>query len=312
MRIGGLVGEVSTHKGSILKDSFNSGTVISRNIDPNSNGDHVGGLVGLFEGGNYGNGIMERVSNFGNIYSHSNNVGGLVGDLDASQMLVNQAFNQGNVISYDDEASTIGGIFGEISNHDHLKLINIYNVGDVIGQQRVGGLFGYSSGADEYGLYQNLYNAGSVSGIGQVGGIFGYVNGGDNNYMVNVFNAGELINLTPENNVLPGHIVGYFNDDLIIHNGYYFWDGISPYRFAFSYSQSVANVFLARVITDLNKFNDEDDFVFKDVWNFEHVWTFPTSGENTFPVFIHQTEIATPQIDPTTIDYSIFRLTDPA
>ena len=310
--IGGLVGATNTYKGSILKDSFNSGTVISRRIDPNISGNNVGGLIGLFDSASYGYGIMENVSNFGNIYSNNNNLGGLVGDLETDQMFVNQAFNQGNVMSIGEDASNIGGIFGDISNHNHLKLINIYNVGDVVGKENVGGLFGYSSGGDEYGYFQNLYNAGTVSGINRIGGLFGNVNGGESNYMVNVFNAGELINLTPENNILPGHIVGYFNDDMIVHNAYFFWDGISPYRFAVSDNQSSANVFLARVITDLNRFNDEDDFIFRDVWNFEHVWTFPTSGENTFPVFIHQTEIATTQIDPTTIDYSIFRLTDPA
>lgn len=307
-RIGGLVGLGSTYRGSILKNSYNTGTIISTENE----GNYVGGLIGEFTSGNYGYGIMERVSNSGNVYSNGDYLGGLVGDLDTTQFLLNEAFNTGHVITSNPSGQFVGGIFGYLDNQQGIRMLNVYNLGNITGDESVGGIFGQSNHGDEYGYFQNFYNGGRVTATGKVGGISGFVNSGESNVMVNVFNVGELVNSTPENNILPGHIIGGFNDDLIVHNGYYFWDGVSPYRFAVTTSQYQANVFLARVVTDLSKFNTIETFIFRNIWDFVNVWTFPTTGDNTFPVFIQQPETTTAQIDPATIDYSIFRVTVPA
>jgi hypothetical protein len=305
--VGGFAGRNDTDKGTILKWSYNTGTIISYAFNETA---YAGGLVGSIFNGSYGHVIIEGVANVGDIYGAGSRIGGLFGQLDSDQFFLNHAVNAGNVTLAEGISSTdTGGIVGNLSNTDSFYFYNVYNRGDVTGHSNVGGLFGYSSGGDEKGDYRNAYNSGTVTGHLDIGGLFGEINGGEQNYMTNVFNIGDVVPLSEENDGRPAEIVGRFNDNLMIHNVYFYWDGVSPYPFGLNPFSSRGNIFIARPITDMTRFNTYDNFVFKDIWNFDTRWTF-TNDEYSFPVLQNEPTTRSEQTTPDLVDLSVFNIPD--
>jgi hypothetical protein len=292
--VGGIIGKQNITKGSIFERVLNTGTIVS------NNGYDVGGLVGDMYDSSYGWANFEAVYNTGDVYGVGR-VGGLIGDVDDTPILLNQGFNAGNVFASSD---TVGGLFGEFDGDYGARITNAYNKGDVTGIYRVGGLMGYSSGAD-YGTYRNLYNAGKVTGLNaEIGGLFGYINGGDFSIFSNGFNVGEVV-YTDETFTTVGQIVGYFSDDLTFQNTYFYWDGMTDIKFATAIQAGNSNVFYARAILDLDRFTAED-FILANQWDFANVWEFVEGSDYDFPVLQGEITDTTEQLTLEDLDEAFF------
>lgn len=299
--VGGLVGYGSLNTSSIAKDSFNTGTIMS--IDSNS----VGGLIGDLGSNSYGNATLQRVANFGDVYGNGNNVGGIIGNINnVGQLFINQAFNAGDVYGRGVDSSGVGGIIGYQNSIKAIRLFNVYNRGNVTGFRNVGGIFGQSNGGDPLGIFRSMYNSGTISGSTRTGGLIGYVNNGEPTLLNNVFNVGALVNTTPENLLLHGHIFGAVNDDIGVVHAYYYWDGVSPFRFSADFSNSGQNVLLGRIVLDITRFSTESNFIFSTIWDMVNVWVFET--ETLFPRLRYEPTVRSEQTTPETIDLSIFKL----
>lgn len=120
--------------------------------------DHVGGLVGYLANSEI---LMatSQVSVEGN-----NHVGGLVGFY-TGDAVISETYAEGNVSS--DNGTYIGGLVGRIGAG---KVYKSYALGDVSGSIAIGGLIGRN---DPDGVITESYSAGLVSGSLQVGGLIG-------------------------------------------------------------------------------------------------------------------------------------------
>lgn len=251
-RTGGLIGSEYSRRGLTIKNSFNTGTVVT-------NTNYAGGLIGDFDNDSYASGIIENTFNSGNVYGNEY-VGGLFGDLDAETQLYT----------------------------------NLYNSGNVTGTYRVGGLIGYVGSGDERN-FNFVYNAGTVTAThGFVGGLFGEINGGSN-YIYFSFNVGQVINTGPSRAF--GQIIGRNNDDILMKDSYYYWDGLSPVRWADEGPGAGhhGNPFIARMETDLERFTQFNKFVYRDVWNFQTAWEFGRVQGYPYPTIINNLHFTTPQ-----------------
>ena len=155
-------------------------------VDVETRGTWVGGLVGL----SYGNIINSYVT--GVVTGH-NNIGGLVGsnfkDITNSNAVVTVSGNNG-----------VGGLVGE--NNDDSNLINSYASGAVSGNWYVGGLVGENN--DDSNLI-NSYASGAVSGAHRVGGLVGRHQG----RLSNTYATGNVtLSGSSDNSV--GGLIGHF------------------------------------------------------------------------------------------------------
>ena len=132
--------------------------------------DYVGGLVGE---GNYG---IHDCGFIGTILGNSK-VGGLVGRAGN----ISNCYAIGNISAIGDY---VGGLIGYNG-----YCTNSYFSGTVYGNNKVGGIVGYS----KYNTYDKCYSNATVVGRSQVGGLFGYLDGGT--YKKNVY-AGLSIKAT--------------------------------------------------------------------------------------------------------------------
>ena len=152
--IGGIVGLSNVGSGGIsLNKCFNKGLIIGNN--------YVGGLVGLSSDENYYSGYL-TVNNCFNesIVSGVNYVGGLVGKIggrDQNTCSFTSSYNTGTVTS---TGNNVGGLCG-FMNRTNIK--NCYNSANITSTSRngIGGLVGYSTNSSQL---QNCYNIGKVSG----------------------------------------------------------------------------------------------------------------------------------------------------
>ncbi len=172
--VGGLVGE---NDGSV-SNSYATGGV--------SGSDAVGGLVGF----NYGSATITNSYATGNLTGGGNDVGGLVGDNEAS---VDNSYATGGVNGYEGVGGLVGVNGSSISNSystgyvngtesiggltgsNEGSVSNSYATGGVGGHQYVGGLLGFN---DTTGTVTDSYSTGNVNGSFYVGGLVGSNNGG--------------------------------------------------------------------------------------------------------------------------------------
>lgn len=200
--IGGLVGYSGSagHYGTKIYDSINNASVNGSN--------YVGGFVGqAYIGNNLGLGnenvggseklILQRCTNKGNVNGAGNYIGGIAGSLDRMMncggMEITELTNIGEVVGQDD----VGGIAGLIKTYSarseqetHLNYIS--NQGNVMGETYVGGIAGkalWNGGGAK--VINNSYNAGDVTANNSdAGGIYGNANGGND---INLsFNVGKI------------------------------------------------------------------------------------------------------------------------
>ncbi len=297
--VGGITGEENIRLAGNFKNAINNGTIFS------SNGNQVGGLVGRLIDSSYGTSVMEGVFNFGNVYGQDY-VGGIVGEHDTEASILNNASNSGNIFG----RSRIGGIYGEYDGEDFGRVTNVYNRGNVSGNSIIGGIFGYFDGnsdATETGFY-SFYNSGKVEGMlessEKVGGIFGDINSGDTTLIKNIFNVGEVV-IDEAKIADAGQIAGRLNDNILFYNVYFYWDGISPIKYANPVLNG--NPLTATMVLDLTKFNNPDNFIFNNYWNMSQIWEFQVESGYDYPVLKNEPTVAAYEpVDLEAFDYTIF------
>lgn len=161
-KVGGVIGCL---KFSDMSDAVNNGDVVGN--------EYVGGVAGFFSF--LGDRIVDNIQNYGNVTGSSDYVGGIAG-LGATYARIScysgifhlsgslkSLYNAGDVVG----KNFVGGLFGQACG---TSITNGANRGSVIGENTVGGLLGNIG----YSTTENLYNRGEVAGAMRVGGIIGY------------------------------------------------------------------------------------------------------------------------------------------
>ena len=205
MYVGGIVGG-----GAVVSDCTNNGDISA------AHSKYVGGIFG-YSGSNT---VFKNCVNSGDISAaYASYVGGIGGN--AASGSFSDCTNSGNVSA--PHGSYVGGIAGNccIVNNSALE-----NSGDVVGDEYVGGIFGYNiySVREYNNVVANvteLSKTGDVSGDVYVGGICGYLllenDRYDSSYVIyynaymtamNISNGG---NVSGNNNV--GELFGVFSSD---------------------------------------------------------------------------------------------------
>lgn len=148
----------------------NTGTVtgISAQVDVNGSGDFVGSVGGLV-GENRG-GTVADASARGTVTSDGGiaGIGGLVGRNDNGATIRNTT--AGTTVRAPGLGS-VGGVAGVNANGSTVQ--RSAAVGGVTGQNSVGGLVGFNSGAGENSTIVDAYSTGAVEGDRSVGGLVG-------------------------------------------------------------------------------------------------------------------------------------------
>ncbi|MDO5843523.1 MAG: hypothetical protein Q4Q53_00025 [Methanocorpusculum sp.] len=132
--------------------------------------------------GNIKNGLIQNCIAEGNINSSYKYAGGLAGYADSTD-IINSCFI-GNVISSADYA---GGIAG----YSRKNIINCYSVGNISGNNSVGGIIGYVGGFNKY-----LNNSAALTySVNSVGSSSGRIAGGiyPNSNIINTFAFDEML-----------------------------------------------------------------------------------------------------------------------
>lgn len=148
----GLFGVVGSTSG-IPTSEIKNVSLLNGNIAGKKN---VGSLVGQLI-----KGTMSNCINNGVIVAGAENIGGLIGSIDGGELI--SSVNMGSVTG----DITVGGLVG-LSNS---KITQSYNVGSVFGREdNTGGIVGdLKAGA----IVENVYNVAEVSGPNKTGGIVG-------------------------------------------------------------------------------------------------------------------------------------------
>ena len=119
----------------------------------------TGGITGVNHNGN-----ILKSYNEGNVVGKSTCIGGIVGD---NKGIVHLCINKAKVSS---NREAIGGILGIQSQNNEAKTVNCYNIGEITGQTKTGGVIG----AFESGQILNCYSIGKVIGTNNVKSVIGY------------------------------------------------------------------------------------------------------------------------------------------
>jgi hypothetical protein len=150
-------------------------------------------------------------SNITNSYSIGNsimgdgNIGGIVGNIEYGNII--NSYSDRNIVY--GEYSYIGGIAGVASN---VNITNSYSIGNVNGNNYVGGIVGYIPNPSVTNII-NSYSIGVISSTTFVGGIAGYYNGNGvmkNNAAINPAIEGKGSNVN--------RIVGYIGNGDVSNN----------------------------------------------------------------------------------------------
>ena len=220
-RVGGFIGYMNNALAvTTMKNCVNAGTILG--------GDQVAGLIGwtkgtveatdcvntgtIFSWSNYAGGLfgrVEKTSVFTNCYNYGDVTvsrqfgGGIIGYGPSGDYVFVECFNMGKITAvvdrlYNEAKSgdyyfTMGGIAGAIKNGDFYHCVNL---GDVNGNQQVGGIVGSlatGQALDKNNILEGCFVAGNLYSSGErynaegkiasdkshgVGGLFGYSNGG--------------------------------------------------------------------------------------------------------------------------------------
>lgn len=231
--VAGIIGYIGSGIQVNIKDCYNYGIVSS------IKGVMIGGIVGR----NLGNINIKNSGNEGNIIANVDNsglaMGGIIGR-NYADATIDDSYNSGEIINetqiYDTSVATsfslaLGGIIGCNTNQGKIvKINNTYNLGNVTGGMRMGGIIGYNTGTSE-AILNKVFNRGNITNIDQmwsggfnIGGLVGYNNNGSELYILNSYNT-YVTNSETEGNVsgnknAAGGIVGASNQIGVIINCY--------------------------------------------------------------------------------------------
>lgn len=120
--------------------------------------DYVGGLIGV----DFGGGVYSSSSSVS--VSGSYVVGGLIGNLDGSGDVIYNCFSTGNVVGEE----RVGGLIGY---NNGIEVSYSFTTGDITGYNEIGGLIGYAKGDDPI---NRCYTTGTITGESYVGGLIGF------------------------------------------------------------------------------------------------------------------------------------------
>ena len=128
--IGSLLGSAFGSNSKVfVSNSLNSSSISGRSI--------IGGLIGLLN--EIGNITILNSINLGNVTGSGNNVGGFLGDSNASEITIQDSFNLGDILGSD----KVGGIIGVLSGTSPtITISGIYSATDVTGASNVGQIIG--------------------------------------------------------------------------------------------------------------------------------------------------------------------------
>lgn len=173
---GSIIG--GAHVGAVVGSALN-GTVITNVVNSasvsgsdNTDGDNIGGVVGVAD-----NSTITNAVNTGAIDGKNNNVGGLVGLLENGSTLDGNSYNLGDVSG---DGYNVGGLVGHAVNStigDGTNLV--YNRMDVTGAYNVGGIVGNMEGS----IVKYAENSGTVEATGYTTEVYKY-HTADNSYDV--------------------------------------------------------------------------------------------------------------------------------
>ena len=184
--VGGVVGSSNC----TVTNCYNTGEVTGIGYG------RVGGVVGSDSG------TVTDCYNTGSVTGEIH-VGGVVGD--GSNSDITDCYNEGRITGKKED---VGGVVGY-----GRTITNCYNIGIVNGNERVGGVVGYSVGDATTMTITNCYNTGSITGSNYVGGVVGY--NSSNSHVTDCYNTSSI---TGGNYV--GGVVGYNGNNGTITNCY--------------------------------------------------------------------------------------------
>ena len=249
--------------------------------------------------------VLENVANHSDLLNvlpdNSNySVGGLVGEIYEIEafVLISNSYNTGDIQGDDNLGGFIG--YNEIEGLDDnnipnggLIIYNSYNIGDIYGNSEVGGFVGQQY--DQTNIME-IYNSFQFGRIYLEDGDTpsyendnhgGFVGENENsNSTINIFNSYFLNAIDDNGDYLPefgysgtntssgGNTLSYTGFITTLINGGGNATGQSQFA-----------------ITDVSAFKNPNNFMYKDVWNFELVWTFEVTN-NGYPTLIHAPVLA--------------------
>ena len=189
--VGGIVGN-AIGENTVISNATNSASVTGNS--------QVGGIVGIITGNSVNKSKVNNVINTGTINGNAgNDVGGLIGSLNNSQLIGN-SYNLGAVTS---SGHDVGGLVGSALNStigDGTNLV--YNRLDVTGAYNVGGIVGNMEGS----TVKNAENSGTVLATEYDDGTYKYHAGTDNTTdsvikNVNVANVGGIVGISSNSTI---------------------------------------------------------------------------------------------------------------
>ena len=170
--VGAIVGWVNAGSPVIISNTLNNSRIEAASSV-------AGGLVGLATGYTR----LEQCVNWGYV-GGKKQIGGIVGVMTGNDVAITNAYSEGVVESTSEMANVTfaGGIVGQAGGNVALK--NVYNRGDVVGDNGKGGIAGSLSGSAV--VLVNAYNAGQVisleDGAENSGAIVGLFQGREENF----------------------------------------------------------------------------------------------------------------------------------
>lgn len=215
---GGIVGDAITSK---ISNCHSYATIKAYDV--------IGGIVAKIR-----NTTIENSYNIGEIISSSGGyIGGIVGEIEKNDSVINKCYNLGTIKVYIIEHNTvsIGGVVGYISAGGYNNIVKeCYNSGNIKFSNTqgyfycVGGLIGR---AEKNNKVVNSYNTGNIEitgdYAGDTGGICGHTEG--NTPIINCYNIGEIntiVRLAANSGTISGNSKSSWGNDYVkIENCYY-------------------------------------------------------------------------------------------
>ena len=249
--------------------------------------------------------VLENVVNHSDLLNvspdNSNySVGGLVGEIYEIEafVLISNSYNTGDIQGDDNLGGFIG--YNEIEGLDDnnipnggLIIYNSYNIGDIYGNTTVGGFVGQQY--DQTNIIE-IYNSFQFGSIyledgntpsyenDNHGGFVGENN--DSNSIINIFNSYFLNAIDDNGDYLPEF--GYSATSTGSGNNTLTYTGFISSLMDGGGAAAGQSQF---AITDVSEFKNQNNFMYKDLWNFELVWTFEVTN-NGYPTLIHTPVLA--------------------
>jgi len=250
---GGIVAYAAASSETACKNCENHGSV---------QGSIAGGIAGQTEAMGFNEIRFQSCINTGSIVA-TETAGGICG----YSCGAGNCINWGSVTGVDYS----GGIIGKIHSNDKSAITECANMGNIYGENNVGGICGAKESTSYTTAIENCYNTAEVSGTKNVGGIVGY-----NKYQ-NISNCYSVGIVKGENDL--GHIAGYSDHiwGTSLFSGIYYLK-----RADFGGVHGVDDAEGVIESKSEPKMKLSDTYV---GWNFDSVWDWADEKNNGYPYF---------------------------